>query len=91
MGVEPEYELPLSGNKGLLNADCNFVTALEVNSGCFARSSIIKYPLTTELIRGLKEEAKGAVLVKVREYVEAKEKATLEAQILATEEFELEI
>lgn len=91
-GNRTEYELPLSGNKGILNSDCkNFVTAVEVNSGCFARSSIIKYPLTTELIRGLKEEAKGAVLVKVREYVEAKEKATLEAQILATEEFELEI
>lgn len=91
-GNRTEYELPLNGNKGILNSDYkNFVTAVEVNSGCFARSSIIEYPLTTELIRELKEEVKEAVLVKVREYVRTKEKATLEAQILATEEFELEI
>ena len=90
--VKIEYELVLSGNRGVLNSDCkNFVTALEVNSGCFARSSIIEYPLTVDLIRELKEEAKGAVLAQVREYVGAKEKAALEAQILATEEFELEI
>ena len=87
-----EYGLPLSGEKGVLNTNCrNFVTAVEVNSGCFATSSIIKYPLTLELIRELKEEAKEAVLAKVREHYRAKEKAILEARILATEEFELEV
>lgn len=90
--VKIEYELIASGNRGILNSDYkNFVTAVEVNSGCFARSSIIEYPLTVELIRELKEEAKETVLAKVREYIKTKEKAILEAQILATEEFELEI
>lgn len=89
--VKIEYELVISGNRGL-NSDCkNFVTAVEVNSGCFARSSIVEYPLTVELIRELKEEAKEAVLAKVQVYAKTKERALLEAQILATEEFELEI
>lgn len=91
-GDRTEYELPLSGNKGILNSNCkNFVTATEVNSGCFARSSIIKHPLTTELIRELKEEAKEAVLAKVQVYAKTKEEGILQAEILATEEFELEI
>lgn len=91
-GNRTEYELPLSMNRGILNSDCkNFVTAVEVNSGCFARSSIVKHPLTAELIRELKEEAKEAVLAKVRVYAKTKEQAVLQAEILATEEFELEI
>lgn len=90
--VKIEYELKTSGNRGVLNPYYEtYVRALEVNSGCYARSSVAESPPTGKALRGLKEEAKEAVLAKVREHYRAKEKALLEARILATEEFELEI
>lgn len=91
--VKIEYALIRKGNRAVLKSDYeSFVKATEINSRSTARSSIFRGPMITpEILYQLKQEAKEAVLVKVQEYVEAKEKVALKDQILATEEFELEI
>ena len=90
--VKIEYELIRKGNRAVLESDYeSFVKAVEINSGVTARSPIFRGQITVGILSRLKREAKEDVLVRVREYVEAKEKAALKDQILATEEFELEI
>ena len=90
--VKIEYELKSIGNRGVLNPYYeSYVKAVEVNSGCSAKSSVTEYPPTGEVLRELKKEAKEAVVAKVQEHYRVKEKALLEARILATEEFELEV
>ena len=90
--VTIEYELVRNGNRDALNPRYqSYVRAVEKNSGCSARSSIVEYSITVEELRKFKEEAKEAVLAMVREHVKEREKVMLESLILTTEQFELEI
>lgn len=90
--VKIEYELKSTGTRGILTPYYqSYVKAVDVYSGCSAKSSVTESPPTGKVLRELKEEAKEAVVAKVQEYYRAKEKALSEARILATEEFQIEI
>ena len=98
MRIKIEYKLIQEGYRGSVpNRDMvrfgyfSVVEATEVNSGCKAKSEKLETPLSLESLKILKENAKMRLLTKLRANIENNKEKEKIQQILATEEFELEV